>query len=220
MLVKKAKLPFSYDVHDVSTGLKVNSFIIRICRMDFFRQRTAFIKSVRDFLLLGRGEKRVDFRHLLTNESHIIGEMFLGLIRFINNYTNSISPKLISNGINLICFMSFYFKLPRELAIYTLRKFYALNYTVLKERKDLEGYTKILQQCETFMSNIMDKIETDKFWGGKGFEPPQDATIKTLFLGGDQFVSFNMLIVAKKIKTDSIKCKENQFVYQFVKEIS
>lgn len=111
----------------------------------------------------------MDFRYLLINESHIIGEMFLGTIRFINNYIGSISPKLISNGINLLCFLSYYFKLPRELAVYTLRKFYELNYMVIRSRKDLHGVEKIIKQAETFMSNILDKLQTGKFWIGKGF---------------------------------------------------
>lgn len=58
----KLKLPFSHDMSDISRGLKVNSNIIKICRLDFNRQRELFLQSLRELLILGRGDKRVDFR--------------------------------------------------------------------------------------------------------------------------------------------------------------
>ena len=39
------KLPFSLSSTDFKTGLKINSFIIKICRLDFDRQRTTMIVS-------------------------------------------------------------------------------------------------------------------------------------------------------------------------------
>jgi hypothetical protein len=125
-------MPFSYDINDIKTGLKVNFFILKLCRLDMARQQSTFLKYLKEFLLLGRGDKRVDFTHLMSNESHLIGEMFLGLIRFISNYMKSITTKLVNNGINLLCILSFYFKLPKDLALYTLQKFYDLNYTIIK----------------------------------------------------------------------------------------
>lgn len=32
---KRLKLPFSHDLSDISRGLKVNTLIIKICRLDF-----------------------------------------------------------------------------------------------------------------------------------------------------------------------------------------
>lgn len=80
----------------------------------------------------------------MTNESHVIGEIFLGLIRFIHNYSESMSNKLILNGVNLICLLSYFFKMPDNLADYTLRKFYEINYIPLKHNDSLPNKEKIL----------------------------------------------------------------------------
>ena len=133
---KKARLPFSNDVTDVGSSVKINFLIIKICRLDFNRQKAEYIKSIKELIHLGRGDKRTDFRQLMVNESHIIGEIFLGLIRFIHNYINSVSVKLFCNGVRLISFLSFYFKIPDNLAIYTLRKFNELNYNIIKSKDE------------------------------------------------------------------------------------
>ena len=94
----------------------------------------------------------------MTNESHVIGEIFLWLIRFIHNYCESMSSRLILNGMNLISLLSFFFKMPDTLADYALRKFYEINYIPLKQNEDLPNKEKVLAQAETFMGNMLDKL--------------------------------------------------------------
>ena len=70
------------------------------------------------------------------------------------------------------------------------------------------------------MNNILDKLQNSKFWVGKGFEVPLDSTVEELFLGDtDEYIKLEVLIVAKRIHNQFIKCRSTRLVYQFVKEI-
>lgn len=170
-------------------------------------------------MLLARGNKKLDFSNLIKDESYAHGEIFLGLIRFIFNYKDSISKRLLKNAVNLIAFFSFYIKLEEKISYYILTKFYNINFKYIKNLELGEDKQKIIRQCHIFMSNILDKLETEKFYRREGFEIPEDHRIVELFEGYSVYLEFDILIIAKTIKVDKIRCKETQYVYQFIKEI-
>lgn len=174
---------------------------------------------IKQLLHLARGGKKLDFNNNVKDDSFIIGEIFLGLIRFIFNYKKCPSKKLLINAVNLITFMSFFLKMKKDLSHYVLHKFYILNFTPLKNMNENPYKSHLIRQCHLFMANVLDKLETDKFYITEGFEVPEDHKIEEIFKGYPVYLEFDVLIIAKTIKIDKIRCKETQYVYQFIKEI-
>lgn len=174
---------------------------------------------VRQLLGILRYGKKQDFNNLVNDEEYIHGEIFLSLIRFIHNYKDSISKNLLINAVNLIAFISYFLKLEKKLSDYILKKFYHLNFKYIKNLQLGENKIKVIRQAHSFMSNILDKLDSNKFSTREGFEMPEDHKIVKLFEGYSLYLEFDILIIAKTLRTDKIRCKETQLVYQFIKEI-
>ena len=155
----------------------------------------------------------------MLDEAYVIGEIFLGIIRFIYRYKDSISKQLVINGVNLIAFMSYYFKMTPDLAKYILKKFYNLNYSHLSQIDAFRNNLKVTRQCSLFMSNLMDKLETEKFLDGKGFEMPSEEKIVELFEGPPVNITLEVMVIAKKAIQSRFECLESKPVHEFIKEM-
>ena len=54
------KIPFELKLSDYNLGLIINSFILKICRLDIRKHTSTMVELIQKFIQLGRGMKRLE----------------------------------------------------------------------------------------------------------------------------------------------------------------
>ena len=156
------KIPFDIKLAEYNLGLVINSYILKICRLDIKKHSSSIIDMIQKFISLGRGMNRLEQGNSKIKTEFIIGEIFLNLIRFINTNLDTPERFKMINGINLMAVMTFYLKPTQDIAFYCIYLFHKLIYPQISESTKDHSIT-LVHQSELIMGNLIDYLRTEKF---------------------------------------------------------
>lgn len=78
------KMPLGLSISEYNLGLVINSYILKITRLDIKRHPSLIVEMVEKLLRIGRGQNRIEQGDAKTEIEFIINEIYLNLIRYVN----------------------------------------------------------------------------------------------------------------------------------------
>lgn len=107
----------------------------------------------------------------------------------------------------------------KDIAFYAIYQFYNLVYLKLEEENFDSDSNLIKSQSLVFFSNVIDTLESKKFFELNGLRLPEDEVLLNLFKGNIDLLEFNVTITACKKIRETVKCRKDKFVYEFIRDL-
>ena len=108
----------------------------------------------------------------------------------------------------------------KDMAFYSLSQFHSRIFTKLEEENFGGGKTSLRFHCLSFLWNVIDTLESNKFLELTGVQYPSEKEILDIFNAKNNLIlEFDVKIIACRKMVEIVKCRPDKFVHEFVKDL-